>query len=181
MNDFKKQLAYSLEATRNEDFDRFYFEAFPRLQRVEHISYEEQPELQLQGIDKRLHFANGYIATVDEKVRTKAYEDIFLEILSNVEKKKPGTLFTIKADYMTYFIEPLGKVYILPMLLLRMAWGNNYKVWKTEYPYRLVKNVNYTTMGIAIPTNQILEAISKELHNNYQVTTGLEKGCRNDN
>ena len=62
-----------------------------------------------------------------------------------------------------------------------MAWGNNYKVWKTEYPYRLVKNVNYTTMGIAIPTNEILEAISKELHNNYQVTTGLEKGCRNDN
>lgn len=177
MNDFKKQLAYSLDVTRNEDFDRFYFEAFPRLQRVEHISFEEQPELQLQGIDKKLHFKNGYITTVDEKVRTKAYEDIFLEILSNRERKKPGALFTIKADYMTYFIEPTGKAYLIPMLPLRMAWENNYKVWRKEYPYRIAKNTNYTTMGIAIPTDTLFKAINKELQNHYKSTTG--KGGQN--
>jgi len=163
-NDFDVDLQYSLDQRENELFDSFYYRIFPGLRRIKLV---EDLDLQKKGIDKILYFKDGRILTIDEKKRRKDYGDILLEIWSIWEQRKPGWLYTCQSDYIVYAIMSSKKVYLLPVLLLKRAWIMNGKNWIKSYDIISANNKTYTTKSIAIPTNVLLEAISKEMSQTF--------------
>jgi len=159
-NDFQSNLEYSLEARENEVFDLFYKRVFPGLVRIELV---EDIKLQRLGIDKILHLDTGQRITIDEKKRRVNYGDILLELWSVYEKGKKGWLFTSYCHYVVYAIIPTQKVYLLPMVLLRLAWEHNSAEWEQSYKSIEAINVGYKTVSIAIPPNILLPALSREM------------------
>ena len=159
-NDFHADLRYSLENRDDETLNAFYKKAFPLSTRVE---FCEDLALQKKGIDKIVHFENGNTVTVDEKKRRKDYGDILLELRSNKERNTPGWLFYSQCDYIVYAVLPAGVVYLLPVLLLQMAWKSNGGTWQKQFPVKLADNQLYHTENIAIPTGVLLNAISLEM------------------
>jgi len=162
-NDFHADLQYSFEAGEDEQLNAFYLKAFPTAERIETISYEADPELQLRGVDKVVHFPDGRTVTVDEKKRRKDYGDILLELWKNKERKKLGWLFYSQCDYIVYAVLGSGKIYLLPTLLLQMAWKHNGRQWLKQYDTKLANNHYYNTENIPIPTDVLLAAISAEM------------------
>lgn len=161
-NDFHKDLEYSLECRDDEILNEFYIRAFPLAERIE---FCEDMDSQTSGVDKIIHFPGGRMVTVDEKKRRKDYGDILLELLKNKEKKRPGWLFYSECDYIVYAVMDAKKVYLLPVLLLQMAWKNNRKTWEGKYEKKDALNIGYTTQNIPIPTSVLLNAIRSEMDN----------------
>lgn len=158
MNNFKEDLAYSLDSKENLLFNDFYFKTFPNLKYVE---FCEDMKRQKQGIDKVLHFKNGNSFTIDEKKRRGNYGDILLEIWSK-DNKKRGWLFTSKCDYIVYAIMPIKKVYLLPTILLKRAWVTNSKKW-LKYKPIIAENDGYITESRAIKPKELFQAINNEM------------------
>ena len=160
LNNFHNDLEYSMELRDDERLDDFYKAAFPMLERIEFCS---EISMQQKGIDKIIYFSNGNAISIDEKKRRKDYGDILLEIWKNKEQKKPGWLFYSQCDYIVYAILGANKIYLLPVLLLQMAWKNNGKEWLGKYDLKIANNGSYDTVNIAIPTDVLLNAISNEM------------------
>jgi hypothetical protein len=163
-NNFYKDLAYSLDISKNEEFDRFYNDKFPDLKKIETVT---DKETQLKGIDKILTFENGSIITIDEKIRRKDYGDIYIELFSNLERQKKGWAYTSQCDYIVYYIEPTQQVYLLPVFLLRKAIRKHRKQWERTCKTVLSKNSLYTSYGLAIPKEILLGAITAEMTDSY--------------
>ena len=136
---------------------------FPLAERIETVDYKTNPELQLKGVDKIIHFPDGGTVTVDEKKRRKDYGDILLELWKNKEQKKLGWLFYSQCDYIVYAVLSARKIYLLPTLLLKMAWKHNSHKWQKKYRKKDANNLYYNTENIPIPTNILLSAISAEM------------------
>ena len=160
-SDFQTDLEYSLITRESEMFDLFYQRVFPNVVRIELI---EDEKLQRRGIDKVLHLANGQRIAIDEKKRRTNYSDILLELWSVYEKGKKGWLFTSYCHYVVYAIMPTQKVYLLPTILLRLAWEHNLVEWEQKYKKIEALNIGYKTVSIAIPPNILLPAISREMN-----------------
>ena len=86
-----------------------------------------------------------------------------LELLKNKEQQKPGWLFYSECDYIVYAVLESKKIYLLPTLLLQMAWRNNRRVWEAKYQKKDALNEWYTTQNIPIPTDILLSAIRREM------------------
>lgn len=161
MNEFNTDLKYSLDSRDLAGLDKFYFQVFPHLKSIELV---ENLEEQKKGIDKKLHFECGKILLIDEKKRRKDYGDILLEEYSNFESKKVGWLSRDKyTDYIVYVIQETMTIYLLPFLLLQLAWRNNYKNWLEKYGRKFADNKYYRTSNIPIPIDILLEAIKNEI------------------
>lgn len=162
MNNFQKDLIYSLKRNEDETINQTYFRIFPDLKE---IVPEERLEYQLKGIDKRLIFENSREMLVDEKKRRKDYGDILLEEYSNFENKKIGWLGRDKqTDYIAYVIYDSKKMYLLPFKLLQLAWLKNYPDWLDKYGRKFANNGNYKTSNIPIPTNELLNKIQEQIN-----------------
>ena len=161
MNEFYSDLKYSLDARDLEGLDKFYFRVFPHLKSIELV---EDLEEQKKGIDKKLHLENGKILLIDEKKRRKDYGDILLEEYSNYENKKVGWLGRDKYTYyIVYVIQESMTIYLLPFLLLQLAWIHNYKSWLERFGRKFADNKYYKTSNIPVPTDVLLEAIKNEI------------------
>jgi hypothetical protein len=160
LNDFQLDLQYSIENRDDEQLNAFYKKAFPLAEEIEFVT---DLSLQKQGIDKIIRFKDGKELTVDEKKRRKDYGDILLELRSNVERNTLGWLYYSQCDFIVYAIIPTGTVFLLPVLLLRMAWVNNKNEWLLKYPKKYADNGRYSTENIPIPAGVLLEAINKEM------------------
>jgi hypothetical protein len=169
VNDFKRDLEWSFDERENEMFDRFYFRAFPDLERIEVATAMKD---QRAGIDKILHTNSGNSIRIDEKKRRKDYGDILLEAYSVIPKnggpKTVGWLGRHKhTDYIVYAIMPSRKVYLFPFLLLQKAWLCNYAEWKQSFGIKYADNGTYLTSNIAVPKDILFAAISKEMDQDF--------------
>lgn len=171
INDFSKDLAYSLENNTDEEINAFYFRHFKNLEKIEIVSNEE---MQKKGIDKILIFKSGKNVLIDEKKRRKDYGDILLEEYSNYELKTSSWLTEGKeTDYIAYIIMPTKRVYLLPFLLLLKAWKRNYDRWLIKYGRLLAPNHGYNTSNIPVPTKILIRAINKEMCLTFRVKQKL--------
>ena len=167
-NNFNIDLQYSLDITRNEDFDKFYHSIWRnQIKEIKYMDFKIYKQDQLKGIDKRIILKTGGEVTIDEKCRRKDYGDIFIELVSNTETKKLGWLYYSTCDYIMYFTEPTRKVYLLPFELLKMAWIENKVLWQQQYKIRECVNKGYNSKGICIPTSILLNSISKQTIKTY--------------
>lgn len=142
--------------------NEFYYDTFPDLVLIRDV---EDEKTQKKGIDKILWMDSGKKLFIDEKKRRKDYGDILLEEYSNFDKKIPGWIDKpVHTDYIVYFIEPSGKIYLLPFILLKNAWLKNKDQWSTKYERKFAQNRGYRTSNIPIPTNILLSAIKKEMN-----------------
>jgi len=158
MNNFYKDLEWSMDAKEDEMFNLFYKKVFPNIKEIE---FCKDMGRQRKGIDKIIHFKNGKEISIDEKKRRVDYGDILLEIWS-VDNKKRGWLYTCQCDYIVYAIIPKKTIYLLPTLLLKKAWVTNMEKW-LKYKKIIAYNENYKTESRAIKTEELLNAISKEM------------------
>ena len=165
-NDFQTDLHYSLDLSDEKLLDEFYMTKFPFAQSVETVSYGANKinrELQEKGVDKIIRCSNGNVFTIDEKKRRKDYGDILIELWKNKEQHKLGWLFYSQCDYIVYAVIGADKIYLLPTLLLQMAWKTNGTNWLKQYPLKKADNIYYKTVNIAIPTNILITAMQNEM------------------
>lgn len=160
MNDFHKDLEYSLSLRDDEQFNDFYRATFLQVERIELC---EDMERQHKGIDKVIYFENGNSITIDEKKRRKDYGDILLELWKNKARKRLGWLFYSYCDYIVYAIPSANKIYLLPTALLQAAWKRNGKQWLRSYELKEAQNNGYITVNIPIPTDILLNCIQREI------------------
>ena len=162
-NDFYEDLGYSLGKDKEELFSSVYKKFFPKVIDIEYIS---NLDVQKKGIYVIVTYNKGCTTTIDEKLRRKDYGDILLELVSKRKSDaidKKGWLFTCQSEYIAYGIETTGKVYMLPVPLLKRAWITNRISWKNKYGQKIAPNRGYDTVSIHIPTQELLDAVGIEI------------------
>jgi hypothetical protein len=151
--DFKRDLAYSYDENDDKVLNNYYIEKFPLADYIETVRFDERPDLQRRGIDKIIHMKNGSTITVDEKKYRKNHDNVLLEVWSdNGEtgcEKKLGWLYTDTCDYIVEYTPCVGKILLLPRLILQMAWSKHKHIWM-KLPNAIVKlrNRGYVTVAV---------------------------------
>jgi hypothetical protein len=162
---FNNDLEYSLE--RIEDLDRIYMEYFGvPLEGINHIT---DMGLQRVGIDTILTLPTGQPIRVQEKKRRPMPyldgRDILIEYCSREQNGKcnaTGWIYTCSSDHIAVIYELNLKVFILPVAQLKKAWAIYGEQWKKEHrriKTRAELNNGYFTLGVAVPTKILLDAI----------------------
>ena len=146
------------------ELDAYYLERFPGAVRVERIT---DLGMQRRGVDKIVHLRDGRTVKIEEKIRRKSWPDFLLEIRSR--GTKPGWLFTCQADYVAYFYLESREIYLLPVLLLQMAWLENGSDWERRYGIKEAQNTTlggYVSKNIPVPRERLMQDI-------FQAMTGV--------
>lgn len=144
IHDFTERDAFSKKMSAEPSWVAFYQDLWPTATLIVRIDANSQ--YQEWGIDRHIYLPNGKIVAIDEKVRDpeKAidrdgdpYTDILIEEFSvwkgdrHPENKVGWTLNSKKrCDYIAYAIPAIGKCYLLPFELLRVAAMANLPKWK---------------------------------------------------
>jgi hypothetical protein len=147
-------------------------------------------ERERNGIDLEIILPNGERKTVQEKKRSKMYQDILIEYCSQFNQNtqtcnKPGWIYEISSDYLVYlFPNKTAKFY--PTVYLKNVWDKHGNRWKDLADrqadgFRLVQSattskdgkLQYLSLNVAVPTNIINREIEKELNRN-RITGGQQ-------
>lgn len=86
--------------------------------------------------------------------RTDKTGNLFIETWSNYENRTYGWAYTTKADEIMYYALP-DTVYILNKTELQQKLMGE---WREVLP-KFIRNPRYTTVGLAIPVEEIVEMI----------------------
>lgn len=160
INDFNK--CYEIaEGGKCEPFwNDIYKKAFPNM--TNHMrGKKEKCNSQIFGIDRIIYLENGKTITLDEKIRTKVYEDIALEFISNDQKNTPGWMEKdLAIDYLAYAFLPLKTAYLFDWRMLKRAWENYKEDWKKKYFIAKAKNEFYYTHNVCIPIKVLMKSCS---------------------
>jgi hypothetical protein len=150
VNDFRKDLAFSENASNESFWQDIYEVAFPSM--VCAVACSGDTASQRLGIDRLVHLSSGRTLRIDEKVRRVVYEDILIEYLSNDVTGAPGWIEKeLQIDYLAYAFLPTETVYLLPWDLLRRAWRRNKNNWLNKYKTIRAQNPGYVTLSVAVP------------------------------
>lgn len=148
-------------------WEEVYRRAFPDFLSMD--SFREYGEWQKAGIDRGITLKNSKVIHVDEKVRSKPYEDIALEYWSVEEKQIPGWVCKpLRADYIAYLVAPLGVCHFLPVIQLQNAWVKNGDMWKKQYGSIRAKNKNYNTVCCCVPWQEVYKKVGRELRVTFE-------------
>ena len=133
MNNYKVQQAYVNDPEIVKQLHTFYRDTLG----YECISQVVDKERQLKGIDTIISRRIGFKEyTIDEKIRTKDYDDMLLEIRSNALTGKVG--WTIDLDKVTdmivYVCMDTKRVFVLDYKQLRRLTLNNLFEWTFNRP-----------------------------------------------
>jgi hypothetical protein len=175
-HDFQASLQRSHGAEDLPLWKELYRQAFPSL--LSFHSHRQDGEHQRAGVDRSIVLANARTVLVDEKIRFrnrhtgKVYEDILLEYWSAFDATDPnrcslGWLFKpLRADYIAYAIAPLGKAYLLPVLLLQAAGRHYQETWWVKYPHvecnsRNAQGRTWKTVSVAVPVTELFRALCR--------------------
>ena len=147
-------------STYYADLCELYFKDFVFYSDVERSANPAQ----LAGIDAFVLLSSGKVVTVDFKADKYDSPRFCIEILSDVERRKPGWLIKpgYLVDYIAYLFTARDECYFLPTEALRNAVKANYAAWKDLADRRLngfrwieAANKTYTTLSLGVPIEQI--------------------------
>jgi len=158
IHDFQERLAWSHDQEEQPFWEAVYRAAFPGLLSVN--SVRQDGWAQRAGIDRVIVLSSGKVIKIDEKVRSKSYDDILLERWSDEQRKQPGWVQKpLDCDFIAYAFIDSGVCYLLPTLLLQRAWRENGRKWIAECQEVRAQNKGYVTVSIAVPIADLLDAI----------------------
>lgn len=110
------------------------------------------------GIDKFLIFKCPDIPkivsfSIDEKVRSRSYEDILAEVWSKWQKEIPGWAWTCKADYIVYAFVQNKELIEPPRFIPTIDFISALKT--KDYPINKAQNLGWTTVFKLIPKENL--------------------------
>lgn len=108
---------------------------------------------QREGIDR--HYTDrksGMHHAVEYKTDWTAgwSNNAFVETISVDTTGKRGWAYTSKAEWLIYYIPPLGIAYMFKFAVIRAIVDN----WKAKYETRAIPNKGYKTHGIIVPLHE---------------------------
>lgn len=162
-------------------FNEFYGRLFPGF--THSVNYSQARDMQKKGID-RIVFVdyNGTRSqyNIDEKLRSRFWDDFLIEYWSARETKSVGWVAKpLDIHYIAYCIDPnqMGggslktrSMYLIPFGELRSIWKENRIKWVKRYPKVEALNMGqwgnqYTTVSCAVPMTELKQYLEiKELH-----------------
>jgi hypothetical protein len=164
VNDFKRDLSYSLEQREEKFWKAVYYKAFPNLtdMRICH-----DLDRQRKGVDRLVTLSSGDIIAIDEKKRRKQYTDILLEYISVDRNNAPGWIEKdLAIDFLAYAFMPSKQVYLFSWPLLKRVWNHygdrwiNYARDKQDgFSIIVARNKSYNTYSVAVPRNILMKSI----------------------
>jgi len=151
---FRDSLQLSNSVARDARWEALYRQAWPDVVGVEYIT---DVTIQRHGIDRLLYFVDRPSIAVEEKYDSQAVENFFLEYWSAVETNTPGWIRKpLRCDYFVYVCPNIYNAYILPWPELQAAWIAQADHWVKTYGPKHVRNPAYTTVGVAVPIEEVL-------------------------
>lgn len=191
VHDFAERLEFSHSMGGEPAWIQMYLEKFP--EQILNVRIDANSRYQQCGIDRHIYLPDGKILAIDEKVRDpknvdkegEPYRDILLEEFSvwkgdGHAGNKPGWSLDIKkqCDYVAYAIPAIGRCYLLPFELLRLAARANLSRWKTLrdekgrrcYPLDAPNN-GYVTRNCAVGWRELAKGMVEQMRHNYGATT----------
>lgn len=113
-------------------------------------------ESQYNGVDRIIYLENGKTLTIDEKIRSKDYDDILLEFISNDKKNTPGWMEKdLSIDYLAYAFLPSKTAYLFDWRMLKLAWSLYNQAWKDNYKIAKAENQHYVTHSVCVPIREL--------------------------
>jgi len=162
IHDFRESLAKSHAQADAPWWGEVYRKAFPGLQAM--IDLRRDGWHQRAGIDRMLVLKSSKAVLIDEKVRSKDYDDILLERWSDEAKRKPGWVQKdLACDFIAYAFVPSQRCYLLPFLLLRKAWLEHGRSWCEIFPEKRAQNHGYVTVSVAVPIEILMGALERAM------------------
>ncbi len=160
VHDFKERLAWSEQASDEPFWEAVYRKAFPDMIALAPCPGDTQS--QRMGIDRIVHLASGKTLKIDEKKRSKEYDDVLLEYVANDVTLAPGWIEKdLLIDYLAYAFMPTRRCLLLPWELLRRCWRVQRKAWLEKYQIIEAPNRSYKTLSVAVPTKVLKESIGQ--------------------
>lgn len=134
---------------RGQDGENILDRHYGRWFKITPASQTEQRE----GIDR--HYTsreNGEHHAVEYKTDWTAgwTNNAFVETVSVDTTGKRGWAYTSKAEWLLYFVPPLGIVYMLKMAAIRVQVD----VWAKQYRTQNIPNKGYQTKGLIVPLHE---------------------------
>lgn len=155
MNLFKQCYELAENGKCEPFWNDVYQKAFPNM--TNHMRGKQHASAsQYNGVDRIIYLENGKTLTIDEKVRSKDYDDILLEFISNDQKNTPGWIEKdLSIDYLAYAFLPSKTAYLFDWRMLALAWAQNKEAWKDNYKIAKAENLHYTTHSVCVPIREI--------------------------
>lgn len=186
VHDFGESLRRSHDAADAPYWEIVYRQAFPDM--VSSVDLRHDGWHQRAGRDRAVILSSGRSVYVDEKVRSKSYPDIALEVWSTyplagerpyppMESAVPGwSRKPLDCDYLAYAFEPIQTCYLFPFLGVRAAWERHGKTWidkaqneEDGYEWIVARNKRYKTISVAVPIAPLVQQIHDALTVTWQV------------
>jgi hypothetical protein len=169
LHDFQQSLELSHEYEDAPWWVQVYSKAFPGFNSM--MSVRKDGWAQRGGIDRVVQLSSGKSVTIDEKVRSKDWDDIALERWSDREKRTPGWVQKdLACDFIAYAFVPTQRCFLLPFLTLRKAWQLEGRRWcemaaEEVGGFKVIeaKNKLYVTESIAVPTDILMASIRQAM------------------
>lgn len=118
-------------------------------------------EMQLLGIDRLWERPNGKRLSVEYKTDSAAARtgNLFIEVLSNRERGKPGWALTSIAQAIIFYIPGKRKAYFTDTTALKRKLGS----WENLISIR-IRNPNYTSEGLLLPVRQFVRELGPRVY-----------------
>lgn len=144
--DFREKLAEgeAHEATLDAYFSSWY--------EIAPVTMEEQR----RGIDRvfyRKSDGRRYLVQYKSDTTAARTGNAFVETVSVDVSETAGWAYTCEADYLVYFIPPMGLAYVLKPSRIR----EKLPAWLEEYETRAAPNKGYRTVGVLVPLDEFEE------------------------
>jgi len=168
--DHRFQNGLNVEREASLILNRWYKSSFRYLIGI--IDVTSDPFFQRAGIDKFLVFRHLDVPkvvffSIDEKVRTKPYDDILAEVWSKKEKEIPGWVWTCKADFIVYAFIINKKLIDTPFFIQPIDLIEAIKTKAKEYAEKKTKTITkteiWTTISKTIPKKDLPSKPPKQL------------------
>ena len=159
MRNFYDDLREEREFSQSLIWERIYHQLFPNLTE---IIRENDILSQRMGIDRWVILKDGTKLTIEEKYRSKYYNDLAVEVWSNEEQQSPGWCRKpLVCDYILYLFKSHGIFYLIDFPVLHAVTCEHWGTWLSEYKQIRTLNKgryqNYTTVSVAVPWSELTD------------------------
>lgn len=140
--------SFKRQFRRGQKAERYIDTLFADRFRIKPASRSEER----RGIDR--HFTNdkGKHYTIQYKADKTAARtgNAFVETVSVDTRDIPGWAYTCEADFIFYYVDDIGPIYILRPKDIRKKLTR----WQNKYQTRKIPNKNYNTIGLLVPLDE---------------------------
>jgi len=167
-HDFADSLQFSHDCQDAPWWEVSYRQFFPTFQTM--INVRQDGPRQRQGIDRLVILNGGRNIPIDEKARRKAYPDIALETVSDLERGAPGWVRKdLLCEFISYAKIPARRCWLLPTVPLQTAYSKYGREWERRYGTIIAHNLDrrsgrrWRTQSVLVPDDVLFNCLKNVL------------------